>query len=202
MAPWYQGAIPCGMFGIRWVSRDNNDSVYAVLNQINNAQFRRFLLNGQPAGHDNFNYPVVTWQHRVNDIVHTKTEGYFMWEVNDVLGGTPSIGPTKPYGGGGGIGPDLPGTSYAYGVVNYTMFQLSRKGFITVRNECWKDQDGMRTGFPGTYTSHTIGLTHNFTPEFQVRPEIGYYRNWTMPAFDLGTRQGMLLAGFDVTIRF
>src|SRR5262249_40574658 len=50
MAPWYQGAIPCGMFGIRWVSKDNNDSVYAVLNQINNAQFRRFQLNGQPAG--------------------------------------------------------------------------------------------------------------------------------------------------------
>jgi hypothetical protein len=202
MAPWYQGAIPCGMFGIRWVSQDNNDAVYAVLNQINNAQFRRFLLNGQPAGHDNFNYPVVTWQHRFNDIVHTKLEGYFMWQRDTVLGGTVSIGPTKPYGGGGGIGADLPGTSLTYGVVNYTMFLLSRKDFITVRNECWKDQDGMRSGFPGTYSSHTIGLTHNFTPELQIRPEIGYYRNWTMPAFDLGTRQGMLLCGFDVTLRF
>jgi hypothetical protein len=202
MAPWYQGAIPCGMFGIRWVSQDNNDSVYAVLNQINNAQFRRFLLNGQPAGHDNFNYPVVTWQHRFNDIVHTKTEGYFMWQRDTVLGGTVSIGPTKPYGGGGGIGADLPGLSLTYGAVNYTMFHLSRKDFITVRNECWKDQDGMRSGFPGTYSSHAIGLTHNFSPVLQIRPEIGYYRNWTMPAFDLGTRKDMVLCGFDVTLRF
>jgi hypothetical protein len=145
---------------------------------------------------------VVTWQHKFNDIVHTKLEGYFMWQRDTVLGGTVSIGPTKPYGGGGGIGADLPGTSLTYGAVNYTMFQLSRKDFITVRNECWKDQDGMRSGFPGTYSSHTIGLTHNFTPELQIRPEIGYYRNWTMPAFDLGTRQGMLLCGFDVTLRF
>jgi hypothetical protein len=202
MAPWYQGAIPCGMFGVRWVSKDNNDSIYAVLNQINNANFRRFQLDGQPAGHDNFNYPVVTWQHRFNDIVHTKTEGYFMWERNDVLGGTPSIGPTKPFGGGGGIGADIPGTALTYGVVNYTMFHTSKKGFLTIRNEWWKDQDGMRSGFPGTYSSHAIGYSHNFTPEFQVRPEIGYYRNWTMPAFDLGTKQGMWLAGLDVTIRF
>jgi hypothetical protein len=202
MAPWYQGATPCGMFGVRWVSLDNNDSIYLVLNQINNAQFRRFLLNGQPAGHDNFNYPVITWQHRINDRIHTKTEAYFMWEVNDVLAGTVSVGPVKPYGGGGGIGADLPGTSYAYGAVNYTMFMLSKKDFITVRNECWKDQDGMRSGFPGTYSSHSIGLTHNFSPVLQIRPEIGYYRNWTMPAFDLGKKQDMLLGGFDVTLRF
>jgi hypothetical protein len=202
MAPWYKGATPCGMFGVRWVSLDNNDSIYLVLNQINDAQFRRVLLNGQPAGHDNFNYPVATWQHRFNDYIHTKTEAYFMWEVNDVLGGTPSVGPVKPYGGGGGIGADLPGTSFAYGAVNYTMFMLSHKDFLTFRNECWKDQDGMRTGFPGTYSSHAIGLTHNFTPELQVRPEIGYYRNWNQPAFDLGTRQGMLMFGVDVTLRF
>ena len=27
MAPWYQGATPTGMVGVRWVSLDNNDSV-------------------------------------------------------------------------------------------------------------------------------------------------------------------------------
>jgi hypothetical protein len=202
MAPWYTGATPCGMFGVRWVSESNNDSIYAVLNQINNGKFRRFLLDGQPAGHDNFNYPVVTWQHRFNDVVHMKTEGYIMWSHNAVTGGTVSIGPAKPFGGGGGIGTDIPGVALTYGVVNYTMFHLSQKAFITLRNEWWRDEDGERSGFPGTYTSDAIGLTYNFTPELQVRPEIGYYRNWTMPAFDLGTKHGMLLAGFDVTLRF
>jgi hypothetical protein len=202
MAPWYRGAIPTGMFGVRWVSRDNNDSIYLVLNDINAGFFRRFDLDGQPAGHDNFQYPVITWQHRFNDVVHTKTEAYFMWQRNAVVGGTPSIGPLQPFGGGGGIGADIPGTTLTYGVVNYTMFHLSPRDFITFRNEWWRDEDGERSGFAGTYTSHAIGLTHNFTPWLQVRPEIGYYRNWTQPAFDLGTRHGMLLAGFDVTLRF
>src|SRR5262249_23646280 len=76
VAPWYRGATPCGTIGIRWVSKDNMDSVYAVLNQINTAQFRRFTLSDQPAGHDNFNYPVVTWQHKFNDKLLTKQEAY------------------------------------------------------------------------------------------------------------------------------
>src|SRR5260221_12981835 len=148
MAPWYKGAIPCGTFGIRWVSKSNNDSVYLVLNQINNAEFRYFLLNGQPAGHDNFNYPVITWQHKFSERVHMKQEAYFMWQNNAVVGGTPSIGPTVPYGGGGGIGATLPGTSLTYGTVNYTMVEITKKAFITFRNEWWKDERGMRSGFP------------------------------------------------------
>jgi hypothetical protein len=202
MAPWYKGAIPTGMFGVRWVSKDNNDSIYTVLNAINDAKFRHFEDDGQPSGHDNFNYVVSTWQHRFNELVHTKTEAYFMWQFDAVLGGTPSLGPVQPFGGGGGIGAPIPGRSLTYGAVNYTMFELTKKDFITFRNEYWRDEEGERSGFPSTYTSNAIGLTHNFTPWFQVRPEIGFYRSWTVPAFDLGTRNNMLMAGVDVTLRF
>lgn len=82
------------------------------------------------------------------------------------------------------------------------MFKFTDKDFITIRNEVWRDVDGERCGFPGVYTSHAIGLTHNFNSIIQVRPEIGYYRNWNNPAFDLGKRQGMVLAGIDMTVRF
>jgi hypothetical protein len=162
MAPWYKGAVACGMFGVRWVSKENNDSIYAVLNQIDTARFRHFEQYDQPLGHDNFNYPVVTWQHKFSDQVHTKTEANYMWQFNAELGGTPSAGPPKPFGGGGGDGVLLPGLSQAYGTVNYTMFELSKKSFFTVRNEWWRDERGMRSGFPGTYTSHAVGLTYNF----------------------------------------
>jgi Putative beta-barrel porin-2, OmpL-like. bbp2 len=202
MAPWYKGAIPCGMFGARWVAADNNDSVYAVLNQINNAQFRHFEQYDQPLGHDNFNYPVVTWQHKFSDCFHAKQEAYFMWQRNAELGGTPSAGPLEPFGGGGGDGTLLPGISYAYGTVNYLEFLLSKQDFLSVRNEWWKDERGMRSGFPGNYTSNAIGLTHNFNPVLQIRPEIGYYRNWNNDAFDLGTRKGIWIYGMDATLRF
>jgi hypothetical protein len=202
MAPWYRGATWTGGFGTRFVTKDNNDAFYGWLNAINSSMFRRFDEDGQPAGHDNFNYYVGTWEHRFNTRIHTKTEAYFMWQRNAVVGGTPSIGPVRTFGGGGGIGTDIPGLSLTYGAVNYTMIQTSPKGFITIRNEYWRDEKGERSGFPGTYSSHTIGFTHNFTPLLQIRPEIGYYRNWTQPAFDLGTRRGAVIAGFDMTLRF
>jgi hypothetical protein len=202
MAPWYRGSLLTGMAGVRWVSQDNNDSIYTVLNAINSAEFRRFELDGQPAGHDNFNYIVSTWQHRFNAVAYTKTEGYFMWQFNAPLGGTPSIGPLKSYGGGGGIGSLIPIPALTYGMVNYTFFVLSPRDFITFRNEWWRDEEGERSGFPSTYTSNAIGWTHNFTPELQIRPEIGYYRSWNTPAFDLGTRKNMLMCAFDVTLRF
>jgi Putative beta-barrel porin-2, OmpL-like. bbp2 len=202
MAPWYPGAIPCGFFAVRWVAMDNNDAVYAALNQINNAEFRHFEVDGQPAGHDNYNYFVATWEHRFCEEIHTKTESYFMWEHDAVVGGTPSIGPVEPFGSGGGIGATIPGWSFAYGVLNYTMFAFTKDDYITVRNEWWRDETGFRTGFAGTYTSHTIGLSHDFNAYFQIRPEIGYYRNWTEPAFDNGTKNGITIYGFDVTMRF
>jgi hypothetical protein len=202
MAPWYQGSIPTGAFGIRWVAQSNNDAVYAWLNAINDAKFRRFNDFGQPSGHDNFNYIVATWEHRFNKLIHTKTQGYFMWQRDAVVGGTVSIGPAKPFGGGGGIGADIPGTTLTFGVLNYTMIELTKRDFITIRNEWWKDTDGERSGYPSTYTSNSIGLTHNFNSVFQIRPEVGYFRSWTVPAFDLGKRKNMLMAAFDMTLRF
>jgi hypothetical protein len=202
MAPWYKGAVPTAAFGLRWVSKSNNDALYTWLNAINTAKFQRFEEEGQPAGHDNFNYLVSTWEHRFNRQIITKTESYIMWQHDAVVGGTPSLGPVKPFGGGGGIGPDINGTTLTFGVLNYTVIQFSKKDFITIRNEWWKDTDGERSGFPSTYTSNAIGLSHNFTPTLQVRPEIGFYRSWTVPAFDLGTKKNQLMAGFDMTIRF
>jgi hypothetical protein len=202
MAPWYKGAIPTGAFGVRWVSRDNNDAFYTWLNAINNAQFRHFTQDGQPAGHDNFNYFVTTWEHRFCPRVHTKTEAYYMWEFNGEVGGTPSLGPVHPFGGGGGDGTLIPGLSRAYGVLNYTMFGLGKRDYFTVRNEWYRDETGFRTGFAGTYTSNTIGLSHQFNDLLMLRPEIGYYRNWNEPAFDNGLRRGLWLYGFDVTLRW
>jgi hypothetical protein len=201
MAPWYAGAMPTGMFGVRWVSHDNNDSVYTVLNAINNAEYQYFTLDGVPAGHHNYNIIQTTWQHKFSDRIHTKTEAYLMWENNAAVGGTPSIGPVA-FGTGGGLGPTIPGTSLTAAVLNYTMLKLTDNHFMTIRNEWTHDQNGTRYGFAGNYTSHTLGFTFNLSPLMQLRPEIGYYRNWDRPAFDNGLRQDMLLYGFDMTVRF
>jgi hypothetical protein len=173
-----------------------------VLNSINTAKFQRFNEDGQPAGHDNFNYLVGTWQHKFNETVHTKTEAYFMWQFDAVLGGTPSIGPVRSFGGGGGIGADIPGLSKTYGLLNYTMFKVNSRNFFTVRNEWWRDEQGERTGFPSHYTSHTVGWTHQLSDSIELRPEIGYYHSYDTKAFDLGRRNELWLGGLDVILRF
>lgn len=202
MAPWYKGAVPTGLFGVRWVADSNNDSVYLMLNNINSWKFRRFKMYGQKLGHDNYNCFVGTWQHKFNDDIHTKTEGYFLWQRDAVVGGTPSAGPKKRFGGGGGIGDNIPGTTWAYGLLNYTVFLITDDDFVTVRNEVWRDADGERSGYAGTYTSHALGWTHNFNEITQIRPEIGYYRNWDNKAFDLGRKRYLWLAGMDITVRY
>jgi hypothetical protein len=202
MAPWYKGSLFTPAAGVRWVSKDNNDAVYAWLNAINSAEFRHFQQYGQPLGHDNFNYFVATWEHRFNKDIHTKTEAYYMWQRNAEVGGTPSVGPLQPYGGGGGDGTLIPGYTQTWGVLNYTMFAFTKRDYVVFRNEVWRDDRGMRAGFPGTYTSNSIGLSHQFNDVLMVRPEIGYYRNWNNPAFDLGTKHDVWLYGFDVTLRF
>ena len=204
MAPWYKGAVPTGFLGVRWVAPSNDDSIYLVLNSINTAKFQKFTEDGQPAGHDNFNYLVGTWQHRFTSTgsIHTKTEGYLMWQRDAVVGGTPSIGPVRSFGGGGGIGADLPGLSWTYGVVNYTMFQVSKRDYFTVRNEWWRDERGERSGFASTYSSHTVGWSHQLSDVLMLRPEIGYFHSYEAKAFDLGKKNYLWQFGVDVTMRF
>jgi putative OmpL-like beta-barrel porin-2 len=204
MAPWYRGAVPTGFLGVRWVAPSNDDSIYLVLNSINTAKFQKFIEDGQPAGHDNFNYLVGTWQHRFTSTgsIHTKTEGYLMWQRDAVVGGTPSIGPVRSFGGGGGIGADLPGLSWTYGIVNYTMFQVSKRDYFTVRNEWWRDERGERSGFASTYSSHTVGWSHQLSDVFMIRPEIGYFHSYDAKAFDLGQKNYLWQFGMDVTMRF
>ena len=62
------------------------------------------MADGRKAGHDNFNYIVTTWEHRFSEKIHTKTEAYYMWQFDAVVGGTPSLGPPMSFGGGGGLG--------------------------------------------------------------------------------------------------
>jgi len=202
MAPWYVGALPTGFFGWRWVSASNNDAFYTCLNNINNGKFRYFMADGHKSGHDNFNYIVTTWEHRFSKKVHTKTEAYFMWQLDAVVGGTPSLGPPMSFGGGGGLGKFIPGTSLTYGILNYTMVGLSKRDYFTIRNEWWDDAQGERSGFATNYSSHTIGISHQFNDLLMIRPEIGYYHSYNVPAFNLGKSNNLLMYGFDLTIRF
>jgi hypothetical protein len=198
MAPWSSGARPAGFFGIRWVSKDSNDSVYACANNINDARYR--------GNHDNLQHFVATWSHRFNQRFFTMTEMYYMYQIDAEMGGSENDGPFKTWGGpsGGGAGATIPGVSSVLGVVNYTELQLGRWDYLTFRNEFFDDFQGQRTGFATKYSTHTLGWCHYLgqRPDIQFRPEISYDRSYDVPAFDAGRRQNQFLLAADVLIRF
>lgn len=194
MAPWTSSAALNGHLMVRWVSDDNNDSVWAGLNSIGDGKYRD--------GHDNLQHAVATWSHRFSDRVHMATEVYYMWQFDALRGGNVNNGPVRSFGGGGGPGVLIPGRSDSVGVVNYFQVQITATDYISIRNDFLADFQGQRTGFDNYYSSHTLGWIHHFTPWATIRPEIKYERGYNTPAYDLGQRMDQLKFGIDFILRF
>lgn len=236
MAPWAKTAIPSFVGEVKWTSKSNNDSIYGGVDAINNGRFRlsrsvqsaantTAILNAlgsrfDPAvtfpnikvpAHDNLQQFNLTWQHRFNKrgTVFTMTEGYLLYSIDALQGGTVNNGPPRTYYALTGAGRLLPGTSMAWGLVNYTGIKLTNKDFITVRPvDFLGDPRGWRTGFPTTYSTWTIGWTHRFNDLVCIRPEIRYERALNshggaeVTPYDNGTRRSQFTFGLDLIQRF
>ncbi len=195
MAPWTTSSRLTGQAFVRYVSKNNNNSIWAGLNEIGRGKF----VNG----HDNLNQASAVWGHKFSDKVHMMTEAYYEWERDAALGGSASDGPVR-YGAGGGTGPILPGVSGATGFVNYFMVQTSAKSYLCLRNDLLGDKSGWRTGFPTTYVSHTVGFVQQFTPWLMLRHEVRYDYNLdnTVAPYDLGAARHQVVGTMDMVVRF
>jgi hypothetical protein len=194
MAPWSSSAQPNGEILFRYISKDNNDSVYFGLDSIGDGRFKN--------EHDDLQVAVATWAHRFNERIHTMSEAYFIWQRDALMGGTVINGPPKPFFEAVGPGALIPGISPVVGAVNYTNFMLSPRDYITVRNDILDDIKGERTGFITLYSEHTVGWAHYLSPNVLMRPEVRYERSYNTPAYDNGTRKNQFTLAGDVIIRF
>ncbi len=231
MAPWNVAAIPTAQAFLKWTSKRNNDSIYGGVCDINNGRYRlaREVNNSRaivdqlnslgsqltPAitfnmpkipAHDNLQQFNLTWSHRFNKrgTVITMTEAYLLYSIDALTGGTVNNGPPRRFFTGVGPGTFLPGTSLAWGVVNYTAFKISPKDFIVIRPvDYLGDPRGWRTGFAGTFTSWTVGWTHRFNDKLCIRPEIRYETalNNATP-WNNGTKGSQFTFGGDLIYRF
>jgi hypothetical protein len=229
MAPWYKGAIPTGESYLRWTSKTNNDSLYGGVDGINNGRFRLAretvevgemaqalsTVTGQTVAapkvpsHDNLQQFNLTWGHRFNRRLHMMTEAYYLYSFDALQGGTVNNGPPRPFNSLTGPGALLPGTSRAWGFVNYTACKITDHDYICLRPVDYLiDERGWRTGFPTTYASWTIGWVHRFSDYLTLRPEIRYERALNshngipVTPYDNGTRRYQFTFGADLIQRF
>ena len=196
VAVWSESAHLNGLAMFRYVSRSNNNSIYAGINSIGSGQYSH--------EHDNLQMAVATWGHRFRAKVHTQTESYYIWQYDALTGGTVIDGPGRRFYQGTGAGALHPGTSNAVGAVNYTQVQLSAKSYLSVRNDLLVDPQGNRTSYATAYSSHTIGVVYHFNPLVRIRPEIRYERAYAdgVTPYDNGQKRDQFTAAMDVVVRF
>ena len=195
-APWADSSSPSGQFMVRWVSSDNNDSLWAGFNMLGTGHYKN--------GHDNLNMAAATWGHRFNARLHMMTEGYDEWQYDAATGGNAILGPPKDYFQGTGLGATIPGRSAAVGAVNYFQVLLSPRDYLSIRTDYLNDLQGQRTGFETPYSSHTLGWVHYFSSLLYVRPEVRYeqaYRSGISP-YDNGLNRHQMSFSIDTILRF
>jgi hypothetical protein len=209
IAPWSRSAIPTAEAYLRWVSKRNKDSLYGGVNAINDGHYRRADKQNGAHGHDNLQQFNLTWSHKFNERVHMATEGYFIYQINALSGGSVIDGPPRPVFTNVGPGTFLHGVSPTWGVVNYTNIKITDKDYISVRPiDYLGDARGQRTGFATTYASWTIGWCHRFTNLTCIRPEIRYERALNshngvpVTPYDDGKRMFQFTFGTDLIHRF
>lgn len=195
VAPWTNAAsIPTLLAMVRWVSFDNNDSLWGGVDSFNGGKFK--------GNHTNLQQFNLTWSHRFTERFYTETESYYIYQYDAAKGGTCNFGPIQSFGGGGGCGPMIPGYSYSIGAVNYLEYKIQNDNFMSFRTDYLDDPSGQLSGFSTAYMSWTLGLTHFFTQNIEVRPEVRYETAFNATPYNNGTKANQALFIVDAIVRF
>lgn len=183
------GTQPSLTAGARWQSDSGWDTVYVVMNGINNGTW----------GYNNLQWKGLTWYHRISPVWHFSWEAYEVDQKN-VLNITDPLGIIAnggfPFTPANGINFNAPFfaqcsdpkaltcTARAFATVMYLNYQLSPLDNISFRPEFYDDMQGQRTGTKTRYIDFGIGWQHWFSPQVEIRPEVTYYRSLDAPAFN------------------
>jgi Putative beta-barrel porin-2, OmpL-like. bbp2 len=209
------GAQPSATVGVRWTSDDGKDAVYLVANSINNGAW----------GYDNLQWLGATYYHKFNDQWHIAFETYNTHE-NDVPnlnnpiaaaavanGGTPFSPQYVPFNAPGAAQCNnttvLTCTADQQAFLIYINYSPNKLNNFTLRTEFFDDMEGHSTGVKTRYADAALGWQHWFSPQIEVRPEIGYYRSIDANAFNGDANAGIapsrnwaVIAASDLIVHF
>ncbi len=194
MAPWTTSSQPNGELLVKWVSKNNKDSLYGGVDSVGRGYYKN--------GHDDLQVAALTYSHKFNDRFTTMTESYYIWQRQALVGGTVTNGTPQPYFTGTGPGKLIPGLSDAFGAVNYTSYKLSDKAVVVLRSDILADFQGQRTGYATNLLEHTLGYIYHITPWAIIRPEVRLDYSTGPKAYDNGTKRDQFTFSSDLIIRF
>ena len=191
------GAQPSATAAVRWTSDSGHDAFYLVANSINSGVW----------GYNNLNWLGGTYYHKFNDYWHIAFETWNIHEYrvpnlnNPVAataianGGTPFSPQIMPFNAPNAAQCSNPAvltcTADEQSFLLYVNFSPNKLNNFTLRTEFFMDPQGQRTGVVTNYVDAALGWQHWFSPQVELRPEIGYYRSLKANAFNGDANAGI-----------
>jgi hypothetical protein len=200
---------------VRYSWNNGRDNFQPCANGINSGRW----------GYNNLQWYGITYYHKFNDHWHLDFEAYDEHQrgvpnANNPKvvtyyedGGTPFSPQYTPVNG-----PDLAHcksltvlscTATGIGVTGYINYSPDPLNNFSLRPEYYADDQGQRTGNPVDYYEFSFGWQHWFSPQLEMRPEIGYYRSVDGYAFNgnpthfvAPNKNYTVFAGGDVIMHF
>lgn len=185
-----------------------NDNLMPCMNGINNGQW----------GYNNLQWYGATYYHKFNDHWHISMESYYEYQdgvpnVNNpvITGGLANGTIATPFSQLKFNAPNMAHCSnsaaircnaYAVGAVTYINYSPEPRDNFSFRPEIYYDPQGQRTGTAATYYEVSLGWQHFFSPQVEVRPEIGYYHSNGANAFNGGTKNFTVIGASDLIWHF
>jgi hypothetical protein len=175
-------------------------------------------INSGTWGYNNLQWYGATYYHKFNDHWHISAEAY-----DEHQNGVPNISnPTIASGLANGTiatpfslfhfnAPNLAHcgnataircNAYAIGAVTYINYSPDPLNNFSFRPEIYYDPQGQRTGTAATYYEFSLGWQHWYSPQVEIRPEIGYYHSNGANAFNVGTKNFALIGAGDLIWHF
>ena len=175
-------------------------------------------INGGQWGYNNLQWYGVTYYHKFDEHWHISFEAYDEHENGVPNLNNPSIAAglangtiTTPFSI---LNFNQPGmahcasataircNAYAIGAVAYINYSPEPLDNFSFRPEIYYDPQGQRTGTAATYWEVSLGWQHWYSPQVEVRPEIGYYQSNGANAFNGGTKNFTLIGAGDIIWHF
>lgn len=197
--------IPTFTACARFDWNEGKDNFQPCMNGINSGQW----------GYNNLQWYGATYYHEFNSKWHISAEFYDEHQDGvpnannaSVASGaytTPfsALNPaTQPYDAHCANATVLRCNAYAIGAVTYINYSPDPLNNFSLRPEIYYDPQGQRTGTPATYWEVSVGWQHWYSPQVEVRPEIGYYQSNGAKAFNVGTKSYALIGASDLIWHF
>ncbi len=191
-APWAKDATLTGNVCVAYTWTHGLDQVYTCANSINGGKYN----------YNNLSAYYFTWYHHFGHSKwHTDWETWYQYMKDTPNVNNPAAASLLiPNSNGAVCNSVTELTCFApeWSTLNYVNYQISKKDFISIRNEYFDDLKGQRTGFKTYYTEHMISWNHWIGSTVVFRPEVRYDYSYLAPAFDNGTKKGQLMFDGDM----